>query len=206
MYLPIFSKDLKNYKDKKVCLIGKVIDIQEEKKLIRLKLLDTFGFFDAVLFDVYNIKLFDTLLILGNVSEYNNNFSVIARYVSILNGDDEIIWRKFFIKKTKRNIKKINKDNKMDEEKDSGEDNNVKEKEVKKEIYKEEYDEELPEEVKLRKQILEFIRDNDKGDGVSLKDIENFFDINEEKLSNIIKDLLSSGEIYESSPEKYKVI
>ncbi|MFP3256335.1 MAG: OB-fold nucleic acid binding domain-containing protein [Candidatus Nanopusillus acidilobi] len=205
MYLPIFSKDLKNYKDKKVSLIGKVIDIQEEKKLIRLKLLDTFGFFDVVLFDIYNIKLFDTLLILGNVSEYNNNFSVIARYVSILNEDDEIIWRKFFIKKMKRNIKKNNKENKMDE-KDNSEDNNVKEKDVKKEIYNEEYDEELPEEVKLRKQILEYIRNNDKGDGVSLKDIENFFDISEEKLSNIIMDLLSAGEIYESSPEKYKVI
>jgi len=204
MYLPIFSKDLKNYKDKKVSLIGKVIDIQEEKKLIRLKLLDTFGFFDVVLFDIYNIKLFDTLLILGNVSEYNNNFSVIARYVSILNENDEIIWRKFFIKKMKRNIKKNNKENKM-EEKDSGEDNE-KEKEVKKEIDNEEYDEELPEEVKLRKQILEYIRNNDKGDGVSLKDIENFFDISEEKLSNIIMDLLSAGEIYESSPEKYKVI
>jgi len=205
MYLPIFSKDLKNYKDRKVCLIGKVIDIQEDKKVIRLKLLDTFGFFDVVLFDVYNIKLFDTLLVLGNVSEYNNNFSVIARYLSILNGDDEILWRKFFIKKIKKNIKKNNKENKMDEEKQSNKDN-AEEKEVKKEIYKEEYDEELPEEVKLRKQILEFIRDNDKGDGVSLKDIENFFDISEEKLSNIIMDLLSSGEIYESSPEKYKVI
>ena len=191
MYLPVFSKDLKNYKDKKVCLIGKVIDIQEEKKLIRLKLLDTFGFFDVVLFDVYNIKLFDTLLILGKVSEYNNNFSVVARYVSILNSDDEILWRKFFIKKIKRNIKKNNKEDKMDEE-------NEKEEKI--------YYEELPEEAKLRKQILEFIRDNDKGDGVSLKDIENFFDINEEKLLNIIKDLLSSGEIYESSPEKYKVI
>jgi RPA family protein len=201
MYLPIFSKDIKNYKDKKVCLIGKVIDIQEEKKLIRLKLLDTFGFFDVVLFDIYNIKLFDTLLILGKVSEYNNNFSITARYVSILNENDEIIWRKFFIKKIKRNIKKIKKGNKMDEEKDNVEDN-VKEKEVK----KEEYEEELPEEVKLRKQILEFIRDNDKGEGVSLKDIEDFFDINEEKLLNIIKDLLSAGEIYESSPEKYKVI
>ncbi|MFP3167170.1 MAG: hypothetical protein RXQ68_01975 [Candidatus Nanopusillus sp.] len=205
MYLPIFSKDLKNYKDKKVCLIGKVIDIQEEKKVIRLKLLDTFGFFDVVLFDVYNIKLFDTLLILGNVSEYNNNFSVIARYLSILNGDDEILWRKFFIKKIKKNIKKNNKENRM-EEKDSNENNNLKEKEVKEEIYKEEYEEELSEEVKLRKQILEFIRNNDKGDGVSLKDIENFFNISEEKLSNIIMDLLSSGEIYESSPEKYKVI
>jgi RPA family protein len=191
MYLPIFSKDLKNYKDKKVCLIGKVIDIQEEKKLIRLKLLDTFGFFNVVLFDIYNIKLFDTLLILGKVSEYNNSFSVIARYLSTLNENDEITWRKFFIKKIKRNIKKINKEKKMEKEKN-------KEEKI--------YDEELPEEVKLRKQILEFIRDNDKGDGVSLKDIEDFFDINEEKLLNIIKDLLSAGEIYESSPEKYKVI
>ncbi len=191
MYLPVFSKDLKNYKDKKVCLIGKVIDIQEEKKLIRIKLLDTFGFFDVILFDVYNIKLFDTLLILGKVSEYNNNFSVIARYVSVLNGDDEILWRKFFIKKIKRNIKKNNKEDEMDEE-------NGKEEKI--------YYEELPEDAKLRKQILEFIRDNDKGDGVSLRDIKNFFDINEEKLLNIIKDLLSSGEIYESSPEKYKVI
>jgi len=200
MYLPIFSKDLKNYKDKKVCLIGKVIDIQEEKKLIRLKLLDTFGFFDVVLFDIYNIKLFDTLLVLGKVSEYNNNFSITAKYISILNGDDEIIWRKFFIKKIKRSKKKNKEENRM-KEKDSVEDN-VKEEKVK----KEEYEEELPEEVKLRKQILEFIRDNDKGDGVSLKDIEDFFDINEEKLLNIIKDLLSAGEIYESSPEKYKVI
>jgi hypothetical protein len=199
MYLPIFSKDIKNYKDKNVCLIGKVIDIQEEKKLIRLKLLDTFGFFDVVLFDIYNIKLFDTLLVLGKVSEYNNIFSITAKYVSILNGDDEIIWRKFFIKKMKRSKKKNNKENRMEE--DIGEDN-VKEEKVK----KEEYEEELPEEVKLRKQILEFIRDNDKGEGVSLKDIEDFFDINEEKLLNIIKDLLSAGEIYESSPEKYKVI
>jgi len=200
MYLPIFSKDLKNYKDKKVSLIGKVIDIQEEKKLIRLKLLDTFGFFDVVLFDIYNIKLFDTLLVLGKVSEYNNNFSITAKYISILNGDDEIIWRKFFIKKIKRSKKKNKEENRM-KEKDSVEDN-VKEEKVK----KEEYEEELPEEVKLRKQILEFIRDNDKGEGVSLKDIEDFFDINEEKLLNIIKDLLSAGEIYESSPEKYKVI
>jgi len=200
MYLPIFSKDIKNYKDKKVCLIGKVIDIQEEKKLIRLKLLDTFGFFDVVLFDIYNIKLFDTLLVLGKVSEYNNNFSITAKYISILNGDDEIIWRKFFIKKIKRSKKKNKEENRM-KEKDSVEDN-VKEEKVK----KEEYEEELPEEVKLRKQILEFIRDNDKGEGVSLKDIEDFFDINEEKLLNIIKDLLSAGEIYESSPEKYKVI
>jgi hypothetical protein len=200
MYLPIFSKDIKNYKDKKVCLIGKVIDIQEEKKLIRLKLLDTFGFFDVVLFDIYNIKLFDTLLVLGKVSEYNNNFSITAKYVSILNENDEIIWRKFFIKRIKRSKKK-NKEENIMEEKDSVEDN-VKEKEVK----KEEYEEELPEDVKLRKQILEFIRDNDKGEGVSLKDIEDFFDINEEKLLNIIKDLLSAGEIYESSPEKYKVI
>jgi hypothetical protein len=135
MYLPIFSKDLKNYKDKKVCLIGKVIDIQEEKKVIRLKLLDAFGFFDVVLFDVYNIKLFDTLLILGNVSKYNNNFSVIAKYLSILNGDDEILWRRFFLQKPKKNIKKNNKENKMDEEKDNVEDN-VKEKEVKKKYMK----------------------------------------------------------------------
>jgi hypothetical protein len=134
-----------------------------------------------------------------------NNFSVIARYLCILNGDDEILWRKFFIKKIKKNIKKTNKENVM-EEKDSGEDNNMKEKEVKKEISKEEYDEELPQQVQLRKQILEFIRNNDPGDGVSLTDIENFFDISEEKVLNILMDLLSSGEIYESSPEKYKVI
>jgi hypothetical protein len=58
----------------------------------------------------------------------------------------------------------------------------------------------------LRKQILEFIRDNDTGDRVSLNHIKDFFAINEEKLSNIIKDLSSSGEIYDSSPQKYKVI
>ncbi|MGC9079255.1 MAG: hypothetical protein ACP5G1_00775 [Nanopusillaceae archaeon] len=193
MYRPIFSKDLKEYENKKVSVLGKVVNIEEEKKLIRLKLLDPFGYIDVVLFEYYEVKPFDTVIVLGNVSKDNNeNYYILGKYLVKIKGD-EIFWRKRFLtiygkvrKKKKKRIKRL---------------------EEEKEIIKENFnpDDDLDQYKKLRKEILEFIRDNDKGDGVSLNEILEFFE-NEKLVDQIIKDLLSSGEIYESSSGKYKII
>ncbi|MGB9674930.1 MAG: OB-fold nucleic acid binding domain-containing protein, partial [Nanopusillaceae archaeon] len=82
MYRPIFSKDLKEYENKKVSVLGKVVNIEEEKKLIRLKLLDPFGYIDVVLFEYYEVKPFDTVIVLGNVSKDNNeNYYILGKYL-----------------------------------------------------------------------------------------------------------------------------
>jgi DNA-dependent RNA polymerase auxiliary subunit epsilon len=229
MYIPIFSKDIEKFENKKISVIGKVVDIQEEKKLLRIKLLDPFGYINVVFFEYFDIKLFDTVLVLGKISKYNNNFSIVGKYIVKLNEQDEILWRRFFIKKKKKVREKkeikINDVEKKEEKKviEEKPEKNIK-KEERGNIIDKEYKEDIRDleernknkiefideiedkNIKLRKEILEFIRNNDKGDGVSFNDILNFFDINEEKLTNILKDLLSSGEIYESSPNKYKII
>ncbi|MGC9132890.1 MAG: hypothetical protein ACP5GJ_00585 [Nanopusillaceae archaeon] len=215
MHIPIFSKDIEKFENKKVSVIGKIVDIQEEKKLLRIKLLDPFGYINIVFFEYYDIKLFDTVLILGKILKYNDNFSIVGKYVVKLNEKEEILWRKFFIKKKK--IKEKVEKNIKDKEEKKIVKNNVIEEKSEKDIKKQQkvniedkedikFDEIEDENIKLRKEILEFIRNNDKVDGVSFNDILNFFDVNEEKLTNVLKDLLSSGEIYESSPNKYKVI
>ncbi len=190
MYIPIFSKDIEKFENKKVSVIGKVIDIQEEKKLLRVKIIDPFGYINVVFFEYFDIKIFDTLIILGKVSNYDNGFYIIGKYFTKLKEKDEIFWRKIFIKKNKKRKKE-----------------NINMKEDKEEDRKIDYLKDIEDEdIKLRKEILDFIRNNDKGEGVSYEEILNFFGLSEEKISNILKDLLSSGEIYESSPNKYKII
>ncbi|BFI73367.1 hypothetical protein YN1_3540 [Nanoarchaeota archaeon] len=207
-YTPIFSKDIEKFENRNVSVIGKVVDIQEEKKILRIKLIDTFGYINIVFFEYFDIKLFDTIIILGKVSKYNDNFSIIGRYVVKLDEKEEILWRKFFIEKYKNKEKVFKKEeyNKKMKKENNNDENNVENVNIKSDDKNEELDYLENEEIKLRKEILEFIKNNDKGDGVSYDDILKFFELNEEKISNILKDLLSSGEIYESSPNKYKII
>ncbi|MGB9674953.1 MAG: hypothetical protein ACPLX8_02345, partial [Nanopusillaceae archaeon] len=122
----------------------------------------------------------------------NENYYILGKYLVKIE-DDEIFWRKRFLTIYGKVRKKKKKRMKKPEEE--------------KEIIKENFnpDDDLDQYKKLRKEILEFIRDNDKGDGVSLDEILEFFE-NEKLVDQIIKDLLSSGEIYESSSGKYKII
>jgi len=189
-YKAILSFEIGDNLEKNVALIGKVIDILNERKYIKLKCLDLKGYFEVILYEPINIDKFSTVIILGKVREFQGGKYVYAkRVIKVENIKDEIFWRKLFIKEIyKRHKKKEKKELK-------------KEKEIKKEIkYK-------IEEIKdIRKDILKFIRDSDKGDGVSFDEIREFFEINPEELKKYIEDLLAAGEIYEVSPNKYKAI
>ncbi|BBL45201.1 hypothetical protein MJ1_0021 [Nanobdella aerobiophila] len=189
MYIPIFSKSIVDFVEKDVLIIGKVIDISEDRKMSRIKVLDYYGYLDIRFFENIDIKIFDTVMVLGKVKLYDNYHYIYGRYIVKLLEREEIFWRMRFLKKIKRKVKKKQvKDINMEDKKDKN------------------FDEIEDKDIRLRKEILEYIKENDKGDGVSLKDIYNFFEEPEEKIENIIKDLLSSGEIYESSLEKYKLI
>jgi len=171
-------------------LIGKVIDILNERKYIKLKCLDLKGYFEVILYEPINIDRFSTVIILGKIREFQGGKYVYAkRVIKLENVKDEIFWRKLFIKEIYKRYKKKEK-KELKREKET-------KKEVKYEI----------EEIKdIRKDILKFIKDSDRGDGVSFDEIREFFEINPEELKKYIEDLLATGEIYEVSPNKYKAI
>jgi len=185
-YKAILSHEIEKSLEKNVALIGKVIDILNERKYIRLKCLDAKGYFEVILYEPINIEKFSTVIILGKVREFKGEKYVYAkRVIKIENIKDEILWRKFFIKEISKKYKRKEKKEK------------IREKEVKNEIS----------DIKdIRRDILKFIRDSDKGDGVPFDEIKEFFDINDEELKRYIEDLLAAGEIYEVSPNKYKAI
>jgi len=197
------SKDLNNLIGKKVVLIGKVIDIVNEKKFIKIKLLDKYGYIDLISFEYFDIKLFDTVMVIGLVKTFNNETYVkVIDIINFYSIDDELFWRKAFINKYKKRMKskKIVSRKKVD--------NNAEEKTNNEEKIFYDQDAILYEnkEILLRKKILDFIRNFGEKDGVSFEDILKNFDIGEEKLYNIIKELLSAGEIYEVSQGRYKAI
>jgi len=189
-YKAILSFEIEKNLEKNVALIGKVIDILNERKYIKLKCLDLRGYFEVILYEPINIDKFSTVIILGKVREFQGGKYVYAkRVIKLENVKDEIFWRKLFIKEIHKRYKKKEKKELK------------KEKEVKEEIKYE------IEEIKdIRKDILKFIKDSDKGDGVSFDEIREFFEINPEELKKYIEDLLAAGEIYEVSPNKYKAI
>ncbi len=197
------SKDLNNLIGKKVVLIGKVIDIVNEKKFIKIKLLDKYGYINLISFEYFDIKLFDTVMVIGLVKTFNNETYVkVIDIINFYSIDDELFWRKAFINKYKKRMKskKIVSRKKVD--------NNAEEKTNNEEKIFYDQDAILYEnkEILLRKKILDFIRNFGEKDGVSFEDILKNFDIGEEKLYNIIKELLSAGEIYEVSQGRYKAI
>jgi len=185
-YRAILSSEIEKNLEKNVTLIGKVMDILNERKYIKLKCLDAKGYFEVILYEPINIEKFSTVIILGKVREFKGEKYVYAkRIIKIEDIKDEILWRKLFIKELSKKYKRREKKEKIEE------------KEVKEEII----------DIKdIRKDILKFIRDSDKGDGVSFDEIRDFFEINDEELKRYIEDLLAAGEIYEVSPNKYKAI
>jgi len=193
-YKTILSKEIGEYLEKNVALIGKVIDIYNERKYIRIKCLDAKGYFEVILYEPLNIDKFSTVIVLGKVREFQGGKYVYAkRIIRLENVKDEIFWRKLFVKELYRRIKKSKKVEKK-----------IK---VEEKVKEEEFvEKELVEVRDIRMEILKFIRDTDRGDGVSFDEIREFFDIDSEKLKKYIEDLLAAGEIYEVSPNKYKTI
>ncbi len=192
-YIPIFSSEIEEKLGKNVVLIGKVIDILNERKYIKLKCLDIKGYFEVILYEPLNIEKFASIIVLGKIKEFQNEKYVYARkIIKFEDIKDEIIWRKFFIKGIRRRSK-ISTKKKAEEKAEELENVNIEVNNI-------------PIIEDIRKEILSFIREYDKGDGVSFEDIKKFFDLSDEKLKKYIEDLLAAGEIYEVSPNKYKVI
>jgi len=188
-YKAILSLEIEKNLEKNVALIGKVIDILNERKYIKLRCLDSKGYFEVILYEPINIDKFSTIIVLGKIREFQGGKYVYAkRIIKIENIKEEIFWRKLFIKEYRKYKKKEKKEQK-------------KEKEIKEDVKYE------IEEIKdIRRDILKFIKDYDKGEGVSFDEIREFFEINPEELKKYIEDLLAAGEIYEVSPNKYKAI
>jgi len=193
-YKTILSTEIGEYLEKNVALIGKVIDIYNERKYIRIKCLDAKGYFEVILYEPLNIDKFSTVIVLGKVREFQGGKYVYAkRIIRLENVKDEIFWRKLFVRELYKRIKK----SKRVEKKTKVEGKVEEEEFVEKELIG----------IKdIRMEILKFIRDTDKGDGVSFDEIREFFDMDSEKLKKYIEDLLAAGEIYEVSPNKYKTI
>jgi len=193
-YKTILSTEIDKYLEKNVALIGKVIDIYNERKYIRIKCLDVKGYFEVIVYEPVNIEKFSTIIVLGKVREFQGGKYVYAkRIIRLENIKDEILWRRLFVKefnKRAKRSKKVEKKVKVEEK-------------VEEEGFVEKRIVEIRD---IRMEILKFIRDADKGDGVSFEDIEEFFNIDPEKLKKYIEDLLAAGEIYEVSPNKYKTI
>lgn len=194
-YKAIFSDEIENNKENFVVLIGKVLEIYNERKYIKINCIDSKGYFSIISYDPIDFDKFSTILVLGKVKEFNSQYFVYSKRIVVLKDlEDEILWKKFFIKEiSKRRIKEYRKS-----EKSYGD---TRKYQTNKNI-------EILEDknIKIKKEILEFIKENDKGSGVSFEEIKNYFKISEDLLKKYIEDLLAIGEIYEFSPNKYKAI
>lgn len=190
-FFPIFSDEIEKFLDKNVALIGKVIKIYNERKYIKLVCLDKKGYFEVIIYEPIDISEFSTIIILGKIRKYMEKPYVYAKRIVKIDLNEEIFWRKSFINSKKTKVIKS-----FSEKEDFKE---IKEK--REEIRKDDtvYDRRLD----LRRRILNYIRDKEI---VSFEELLETFSVSEEELKNIIEDLLLSGEIYEPSPNKYKVV
>ncbi|MEM0379208.1 MAG: hypothetical protein QW038_01955 [Nanopusillaceae archaeon] len=194
-YKPIFSNEIENNKDAFVALIGKILEIYNERKYIKINCIDSKGYFSIISYEPLDIDKFATILVLGKIKEFNGQNFVYSKKIIILKDpNDELIWREFFIREKAKKRIKLNK--KPEEYSKKYDKFDIKEK---KEVVEDK-------DIKIKKEILEFIKENDRGDGVSFEEIRKYFEIPEESLKRYIEDLLSIGEIYEFSPNKYKAI
>ncbi|RDD52571.1 hypothetical protein BA065_00915 [Nanoarchaeota archaeon NZ13-N] len=185
-YKPILSSEIGEYTNKNVALIGKVVEILNERKYIKIKCLDSKGYFESILYEPINVDKFSSVIILGKIKEFQgNNYVYINKLIKIEDIKDEILWKKLFLMELKKRTKKKTKI------------------EEKKEVQEEKIEFDIRD---IRKDILKFIKESDKGEGVSFDEIKEYFDLDEDSLRKYIEDLLSVGEIYEVSSNKYKVI
>ncbi|MEM4511322.1 MAG: hypothetical protein QXD25_00725 [Nanopusillaceae archaeon] len=194
-YKAIFSDEIKDNKENFVVLIGKALEIYNERKYIKINCIDSKGYFSIISYDPIDFDKFSTILVLGKVREFNNQYFVYSKRIIVLKDlEDETIWKKFFIKEILKRKIKLNKKAEKDYEETTK--------------YQMNKNIEVLEDknIKIKKEILEFIKENDKGDGVPFEEIKNYFRISEDLLKKYIEDLLSIGEIYEFSPNKYKAI
>jgi len=194
MYIPIFSKDVNNFLNKKVSVIGKIVDIKEERKYIDFVLLDPFGYIIARSFEPQDIDLFSSVIILGKVREFKGNRYIAINYITKFNQEEEIFWRKRHLDIYKKlSTKKIFKKEKEEGKKTP--------KEEEKEIIK------TPKSNKeLRNIIIKAIKELDKGDGVTIDQIAEYLDIDKSVVEKVVEELLLIGEIYEVSLGKLKVV
>ncbi|MEM4958489.1 MAG: hypothetical protein QXX12_01270 [Nanopusillaceae archaeon] len=194
-YKAIFSDEIEKNKENFVVLIGKVLEIYNERKYIKINCIDSKGYFSIISYDPIDFDKFSTILVLGKVKEFNSQYFVYSKRIIVLKDlEDEILWKKFFIKEiSKRRIKEYRRSEKSYE--DTGKYQTSKNIEILED-----------KNIKIKKEILEFIKENDKGNGVSFEEIKNYFKISEDLLKKYIEDLLAIGEIYEFSPNKYKAI
>ena len=201
MYIPIFSKDLENFLNKKVALIGKIINIKEERKYIDILLLDPFGYFTARSFEPREFEIFSSVIILGKVKEFKGQKYVVANYFLKLSQREEIFWRSRHLYL----YKKLSKSKRLAKKETEKEDTELKNKE---EIYIEKEKKDLlPIGGKgSRNMVIKAIKELDTGDGVSTEQLVDYLGIDKNSVEKIVEELLIMGEIYEVSPNKFKVV
>lgn len=196
-FIPILSKELQEFEEKQVCLIGKIINVNYERKYTLVTMLDKYGYFNCILFDPINVQEFKTAIVLGRVRKFKNELFVYVKKLVYLDISEEYYWRKRFLIAIKRRLNKTSHDKvlKIDHKEES-----VEEK-PKKEILTE-----INGDIDIKTSILHLLRELDRGNGVSIKELSEYLDISEDKIREIIERLRAEGEIYESSPDRYKVL
>lgn len=205
-YYPIFSKDIQKFVNRRVALIGKVIETFQKEKYSDFILVDPFG---KVLIRSFTKKvpdLFSTVLVLGRCTSFSNRVYIIEDKIIQLNIDEEIFWRKNHLNKYKY-ITVREKKNAKSEYNKLVDKNQEKHKLSPSTKEQKQEDISIRPSKNLRVAILNIIEKLDRGEGVSIEDISKHLeDVDISTIQRIIEELLAIGELYEISPGKLKIL
>ncbi|AEF95607.1 winged helix-turn-helix transcriptional regulator [Methanotorris igneus] len=164
-----------------------------------------------------DIKEGDLVDVIGRVREHEGTKYIALEIVKKRN-DDKEKWRELRnleIEKTRKYLKYKEKDEKEEIEDEledelfgtenvdeTSEDKDVEE-EILESIYGDTENEEVIKNEGIKDKILELIRENE---GISLDEICDMLNMDEDEVYEIIQELIDEGEIYEPSPNKFKIL
>lgn len=138
------------------------------------------------IFEGFNVG--DVVLLIGRIREYGSERYVLPEILKKVENPRWIDFRKFELGKDNVDVEKVET---------AGREETV---EVKQEIVTEDVVDEKNE--SAGDKVIEYIRKNDKGEGIDLSDILKV----EEKGEEIVNTLLQSGEVFEVRPGRLKVL
>ncbi len=193
MYTPIFSRDVSNYINKRVCIIGKVVKLVKKPKYNDLIVLDPFGKVTVRSFEKLELKEFSTILVLGRVRTFKDTIYIAPDRMVEISPEEEVFWRKRHVELYKRRSKPKREPEEQKEKREE-------QKQIPEQVPK------SPTKKDLRSLILKAIEELDKGDGVTTKELSEHLAIELEKVEEIVEELLALGEIYEASLGKLKIL
>jgi len=186
----------------RVNIIGAVLEKEEGNDLnyISITLDDGSAKIGARVFkdDMYkmkNIDVGDIVLVIARPREYGDERYLLLEIIKKIQNKKWVRVRKLELNKQENNIKENYGDEKENKEETKQEKEFNKEETVEEEVMKEEKG------MSLGDKIIDFVRENDDGEGIDVQEIVDKF-----KEEKVVKDLLSEGELFEIKPGRVKVL